>query len=45
MFHAKDQCIPTSGSREEGFLIFIKMFLILPLSGPQKGTAPLLEQI
>jgi len=27
------------------FLTFIKIFLILPLIGPQKGPAPLLEQI
>jgi len=30
---------------EEDFLIFIKIFLILRLIGPQKGPVPLFEQI
>jgi len=32
-------------SWEEDFWRFIKIFLILPLIGPQKGPAPLFEQI
>jgi len=45
MFHAKNQRIPAGGSWEEDFCIFINIFLILPLIGPQKGPAPLFEQI
>jgi len=44
MFHAKYQCIPETGSLEEDFLRLIKIFLILPLIGHQKGPAPLSEQ-
>jgi len=45
MFYVKYQCIPTSGSWEKDYLIFIKIFLILPVIGPQKGPSPLFEQI
>jgi len=45
MLYAKYQCILASGSWEEYFWRFIKMFLILPLTVPQKGPAPLFEQI
>jgi len=44
MLYAKYQCIPASGSWEEDFWSFIKIYLILPLIGPQKGPAPLSEQ-
>jgi len=45
MFHDKYQCIPAGGSWEEDFSRFINIFLILPLIAPQKGPAPLFEQI
>jgi len=45
MFHAKYQSFPASGSWEEDFLRFNKIFLILPLIGPQRGPAPFYKQI
>jgi len=37
VIHAKYQCIPTSGSWEEDFWRFIKISLVLPRIGPQRG--------
>jgi len=45
MLHAKYQCILVSGSWEKDFWWFTKIFLILPLIGPQKGSAPLFKHI
>jgi len=45
MFHATYQYILASSWWEEDFWRFIKIFLILPLIGHQKGPAPLFEQI
>jgi len=44
MFHAKYQCILASGSWAD-FSRFIKIVLMLPLIGPQKGQAPSFEQV
>jgi len=41
----QNQCIPASGSWEEHFWRFNKIFLILTLIGPQNGSVPLFEQI
>jgi len=38
------KCILAGGSWQEDFWRFIKLFLILPLIGAQKGPAPLFEQ-
>jgi len=45
MLHAKYQYILAGSSWEEEFWRFIKIFFILPLTGPQQGPAPLFEQI
>jgi len=45
MLHATYQCIPAGGSWEEDFSRFIKIFLMLPLIGSQKGPDPLFKQI
>jgi len=42
--HTTYQCIPAIGSWEEDFWRFVKIFLILPPIGPQKGPAPYLNK-
>jgi len=43
MLYAKYQGILASGSWED-FWRFVKIFMIVPLIGPQKGPVPLFEQ-
>jgi len=39
IIHTKYQCILASGSREDDFWIFSKIFLILPLIGPKREAS------